>query len=38
MSEVDKLEQIWGNVLTNASKHKGTITDKRFRQRTHNDW
>ena len=29
----DKIEQMQGNVLTNATKHKETIVHKRFRQK-----
>ena len=31
--QCDEIEQIWGNVLTNATKHKKTIVHKRFRQK-----
>ena len=30
--EVDKTKQIWGNVLTNVTKHKETIVHKCFQQ------
>ena len=29
----DKIEQIWGNAFTNATKHKETTVHKRFRQK-----
>ena len=31
--EADKVEQIWGDVLTNGTKHKETIVHKLFRQK-----